>query len=360
MGPMKFSAMNSRERMLAAINRQPLDRIPTDIWATEEVWAKLRAHFGPGVDVMAALHIDGVNSIDATYIGPALPVVPADETINFWGMRTKQVPHHGGVYEEPYGFPLAAMQTVDDLDRYAWPRVEWFDYTQMRAAAQRARRDRVVHCGYMAPFYFHNLLRGLELSMEDLIAEPELTHEIVRRISDFFYAHHRRMFEACDGLIDYAQVTDDLGGQTGPLISLATYREFYAPQHARFIKLCHEFGIKVMHHDDGSCRPFLPLLVEMGIDILNPVQWTCPGMDLRELKTEFGHRICFHGGIENQRILPFGTPEEVRAEVRHCIDELARDGTGYIVAPCHNLQVVTPVENILAMYDEAHHYGAHG
>lgn len=166
------------------------------------------------------------------------------------------------------------------------------------------------------------------------------------------------MFEACDGLIDLAQVTDDLGSQTGPLISMASYREFYAPQHKRFIDLSHEFGIKVMHHDDGSCRPFLPLLVEMGIDVLNPVQWNCPGMDLRELKAEFGNRICFHGGIENQRILPFGTPGEVRAEVRHCIDELASDGTGYILAPCHNIQVVSPVENILAMYDEAQRYGA--
>jgi len=98
--------------------------------------------------------------------------------------------------------------------------------------------------------------------------------------------------------------------------------------------------------------------VEIGIDILNPVQWTCPGMDMVELKREFGTRLCFHGAIDNQRILPFGTPAEVRAEVRHCIDALAADGTGYIVAPCHNLQGITPVANILALYDEAWRYGA--
>ena len=157
---------------------------------------------------------------------------------------------------------------------------------------------------------------------------PELTHEIVRRISDFFYDHHRRGFEACDGLIDVAQVTDDLGSQHGPLISMKLYGEFYAPQHKRFIDLCHEFGIKVFHHDDGSCRAFLPDLVEMGIDILNPIQWNCPGMDRAELKREFGDRLCFHGGVDNQHILPFGTPEEVRAEVRalhrHCSPATAR------------------------------------
>ena len=349
--------MNSRERMLAAINRQPVDRIPTDIWATEEVWAKLRAHFGEGVDVMAELHIDGMTYICPDYVGPAMQSMPEGESMNFWGMRHKLVPHGGGAYSEQYFYPLAAAKTVEDLDRYAWPRTDWFDYTKMKAAAEIARRDRVVQCGYMAPFYYHNLLRGLELSLEDLLVEPELSHEIVRRISDFFYAHHRRIFEACDGLIDVAQVTDDLGSQTGPLISMEVYREFYAPQHKRFVDLCHEFGIKVMHHDDGSCRPFLPMLVEMGIDILNPIQWTCPGMDMRELKAEFGQRVCFHGGIENQRILPFGTAEEVRAEVRHCIDSLASDGTGYILAPCHNIQVVTPVENIVAMYDEVWRYG---
>jgi uroporphyrinogen decarboxylase len=95
----------------------------------------------------------------------------------------------------------------------------------------------------------------------------------------------------------------------------------------------------------------------MGIDILNPVQHNCPGMEMDGLKADFGGNICFHGGVDNQEILPFGTPDDVRAEVRRCIDALASDGTGYILAPCHNLQAVTPVENIVAMYDEAWHYG---
>ena len=272
-------------------------------------------------------------------------------------MRYRRIPHEGGVYYEQSYFPLAEAQTIDDLNRYPWPRTEWFDYSGMKAAAQEGRKTKAVQCGYMAPFFYHNKLRGLEQSLIDPFENPELTHEILRRISDFFYAHHRKMFEVCEGLIDVSQVTDDLGSQTGPLISLDIYREFYAPHHKRFIDLCHEFGIQVFHHDDGSCRAFLPLLVEMGIDILNPVQWTCPGMDMAERKREFGHRLCFHGAVENQRILPFGTPEEVRAEVRHCMDALASDGTGYILAPCHNLQVNTPVENILAMYDEAWRYG---
>lgn len=349
------TVMTSRERVLAAINRQPVDRIPTDIWATGEVFAKLVKHFGEGCDWRQALHIDGMAGLAPEYVGPPLPGGWVLQAI--WGITSVTVPHDGGAYEEQATFPLAYARTIDDLNTHRWPTTDWFDYSKMRASALEARKHQVVNCGYMAPFYFHNLLRGLEQSLIDPLTDPEFTHELVRRISDFFYAHHRNIFEACEGLIDVAQVTDDLGSQAGPLISLDLYREFYRPHHARFIKLCHEFGIKVFHHDDGSCRTFLPDLVGLGIDILNPVQWTCPGMEPEGLKRDFGAKICFHGGIENQRILPFGTPEEVRAEVRHCIDTLASDGTGYILAPCHNLQVVTPVENILAMYDEAWTYG---
>ena len=349
--------MNSRDRMLAAIDRQPIDRVPTDIWATPEVWAKLRGHFGNEADIKAELHIDGFEGVAPEYVGPALPQVPDGETVNFWGIRTKRVSHEGGAYDEQLLCPLASAQTIDDLTRYAWPTTDWFDYSGMKAKAHEAAEVKVVQCGYMAPFYYHNLLRGLEQSLIDPLIDPELTGYLIGRISDFFYDHHRRMFEACEGFIDVAQVTDDLGSQTGPLISMDLYQEFYAPHHKRFIDLCHEFGIKVFHHDDGSIRQFLPVLVELGIDILNPVQWTCPQMDMDELKSEFGGSVCFHGAVENQRILPFGTAEEVRAEVRHCIDALASDGTGYILASCHNLQVNTPVENIIAMYDEAWKYG---
>jgi uroporphyrinogen decarboxylase len=349
--------MNSRERILAAMDRKPVDRVPTDIWATPEVRDRLRAHFGPDADMDAELHIDGMAGVGPEYVGPPPPEPPPGETVNFWGIRRRQLAYDGGTYDEISFSPLAGAKTIDDLDAYQWPTTDWFDYSEMRAAAEERREAKALQCGYMAPFYFHNQLRGLEQSLVDPLLDPDLTDEIVRRISDFFYEHHRRMFEACDGLIDVAQVTDDLGSQHGPLIGLDLYERVYAPQHKRFIDLCHKFGIRVFHHDDGSCRAFLPMLIDMGIDVLNPVQWTCPGMDMAELKAEFGSRICFHGAVENQDILPFGTPEDVRAEVRHCIDSLAGDGTGYILAPCHNLQPNTPVENIIAMYDEAWRYG---
>jgi uroporphyrinogen decarboxylase len=352
--------MLPRERMLAAINHQPVDRIPTDIWATPEVWAKLRQHFGPGVDIYDALHIDGIIGIGAKYVGPTLPEVPPGHEVNPWGMRFKPVDYGTGSYMEQYHHPLAEAKTIDDLNAYHWRPADWFDYSGIAPKAAEMRQKRLVQCGYMAPFYFHNQLRGLERSLMDPYDDPEFTHHLLNRIADSLLRFHRKQFEAAAGLVDVAQVTDDYGSQTGPLMSMKTFREFYKPHMQRMIDLCREFGIRIFHHDDGAIRPFLPDFIDMGIEILNPIQHTCPGMEMAGLKRDFGKKLCFHGGIDNQQTLPFGTPDQVRQAVRQAIDTLASDGTGYILAPCHNLQNVSPMENILAMYDEAQRYGVRG
>ena len=349
--------VNSRERMLAVINHETPDRVPTDIWATPEVWNKLTEHFGQDTDIHALLHIDGMATVEPEYSGPPLPDVAEGETVDYWGIRTTKVSYGAGAYDEIAHYPLSDAQSITDLEQYRWPSADWFDYSDMRGAAAVGRQKQVVMCGYMTIFFQHNKLRGLRTSFIDPLLRPEFTHHLLNRISDFLYEQHRRMFEACEGLIDVTQVTDDLGTQNGPMISPRTFREFYRPHMQRFIDLARSFGMKVFHHDDGAIRAFIPDLVEMGIDILNPMQWTCPGMELEGLKRDFGGDLCFHGGIDNQRILPFGTPDEVRAEVRHNIDALASDRTGYILAPCHNIQPITPVENIIAMYDEAWRYG---
>lgn len=349
--------VNSRERMLAVLNHETPDRVPTDIWAVGEVWAALRAHFGEGADLHAALHIDGFAGVGPTYIGPALPAVGEGETVDFWGIRSKPISFGGGEYYEQSHYPLAGAETIDDLEAYAWPSADWFDYSGMADAARRGRQTQLVQWGYMAPLTYHIYLRGLENALMDPLVAPEFTHHLLNRLGEFFCEHHRRGFEACEGLIDVTQVTDDYGMQTGPIMSLETFRAFYRPQDQRFIDLAREFGVTVFHHDDGAIRLFIPDLVEMGIDILNPIQWRCPGMEMAGLKRDFGAALVFHGGIDNQQTLPFGSAADVRAEVRLAIDTLADDRTGYVLAPCHNIQANTPIENILALYDEAHQYG---
>jgi uroporphyrinogen decarboxylase len=252
--------------------------------------------------------------------------------------------------------PLAQAETIADLEAYPWPDPDWFDYSALPELCARYP-GRAIQVGYTAVFYYHNMLRGLELSLMDPLLRPEFTHYLVQRISDTFAEYHRRCFEATRGLADVTQVTDDWGSQHGLLCSPLVFEEFYRAPTQRAIDLAKSYGLLVFHHDDGDMRPLLPTLTEMGIDVLNPIQWRCGDWDLHALKGRFGKRLCFHGGVDNQQTLPRGTPDEVRAEVKWLIEALASDRTGLILAPCHNVQAITPVENVVAMYEAAQEYG---
>ena len=352
--------MNHRQRILAAIHRQPVDRLPTDMWATDEVRHSLFAHLGVDnmVDVYDALDIDGIMGIAPPYVGPPLKV-EGDYREDEWGMGYRQQAYESGVYEEQVVYPLAEAETIADLEAYRWPSPDWYDYDGLPEQATHYE-GRAIECGYTAVFYYHNKLRGLEQSLMDPLLRPAFTHYLVQRLSDFFTEYHRRCFEAGRGVIDITQVTDDWGSQTGLLTSPRVFEEFYRAATQRAIDLAKSYGLIVFHHDDGDMRPLLPRLVGMGIDVLNPIQWRCGNWDLEALKAGYGDRLCFHGAIDNQQTLPFGTVEDVRAEVQRMVETLACDGTGLIVAPCHNLQAITPVENIVAMYEAAREYGTFG
>jgi len=345
--------MKPRQRILAAINHEPLDRFPTDIWATTEVWQKLHSYFGltDRMGIYDLLHIDGIMSLVPPYIGPERPI---KDGIRFdeWGMGYRLQPYESGTYDEQVFFPLAGAVTVDELIAFPWPSPDWYDYAALPQMAQ-IYEGRAIECGYTAIFYWHNRLRGLERSLTDPLIHPEMTSFLVQKVSDFFTEYHRRCFEAAPGLIDVTQVTDDFGSQHGLLISPGTFDRWYREPMQRAIRLAQSYGIHVFHHDDGDCRLLLPRLVEMGIHVLNPIQWRCNDWDLDVLKTSFGNRLCFHGGVDNQHTLPFGTVKDVKEEVRWLKQTLGRDNTGLIIAPCHNLQAITPVENIIAMYEEA-------
>ncbi len=350
--------MDHRQRVLAAIRHQPIDRVPTDIWATPEVWNKLFDYLGvkTPLEVYDRLDIDGIIEFAPPYAGPA----PKHDEVyhyNEWGMGYHAQAYGTGVYDEQVIYPLAEAETIADLEAYPWPSPDDYDYAALPRLITTGSSGRAVGVGYTAIFYYHNLLRGLELSLMDLILRPEFTHHLIARLSDFFTEYHRRCFEATRGRADTTQVTDDYGSQHGLLISPRTFDAFYRPAVQHAIDLAKSYGLIVFHHDDGDLRKLLPTLVEMGIDVLNPIQWRCGDWDLADLKARFGQRLCFHSAVDNQHTLPFGTPEDVRAEVRRLIGVLASDRTGFILGPCHNLQAVSPVENILAMYAAAKEYG---
>jgi uroporphyrinogen decarboxylase len=355
--------MTSRERVLAAIRRRPVDRIPTDYWGTPEMTDKLLRHLG--VDdpfaLWSRLGVDKIMGVSPRYVGPPLVDAP-DLRVDHWGTHRRPRPYgqgaDRGVYWEMSHWPLQRFGSVAEIEaRYTWPSADWFDFSDVAAACRR-HPEHAVMGGYMAPFYMFNNTRGLETSLLDMAAEPELTAYCLQKVTDFLYEYHLRLFESAQGGIDVTQVTDDFGSQHGLLIGVGAFRRYLREHYRRLIDLAKQFGILVFHHDDGAMADLLPDLTELGIDVLNPVQWRLPGMDPARLKAAYGSRIAFHGAIDNQHVLPFGTLRDVEEEVRFCLATLAADGTGYVLAPCHNVQVITPVENVVRMYEVARAEGA--
>jgi len=357
--------MNSKERILSAMNIKSLDRIPCDYWATQEVTDVLKKYFGvkEDLDLWKRLRVDKIMVLTPTplgvpvshhYIGP-----PLSDNEDVWEVKyiPKSYAGGSGVYQEICYNPLANWETIEQVEaNYTFPKVDWFDFSTIEKEC-RKYPGYAVECGYASPFFIYNNIRGLEKSLVDLANNKEYTHYVLDGICDFLYSFHQKLFEAGNGLIDIAEVTDDFGMQSGLMISCKMFHQFFETHYQRLIELAKDFGIKVFHHDDGAIRPLIPKLVKLGIEVLNPIQWKLPGMDLKELKKSFGEVLCFHGGVDNQKTLPFGNPKEVEREIIHLLDTLAFNGTGYILAPCHNIQPITPVENIVAMYEAVHHYG---
>ena len=177
--------MNHKERIIAAIRHEKVDRIPTDIWATGEVWENLRTHFGvnTNIDVYDRLDIDGIIGIAPPYIGPQLKV-DGDYHENEWGIGYKSQRYGTGSYDEQVRCPLAQAESIDDVEAYQWPSPDWYDYSALPGLAAQYP-DRAIECGYTAVFYFHNLLRGLEQSLVDPLLQPDLTNRIIQHTKSY-------------------------------------------------------------------------------------------------------------------------------------------------------------------------------
>lgn len=343
--------MTHRERILNAINHKPVDRIPTDYWGVPEITEKLRGHFGVKTDLelFKKLDIDKIMGVYPKF----LPKDRAGE----WDIKSKIITlPGGGQYSEPLGFPIGHCESIEEIEQcYTFPSVEMYDYSVIPGQI-KAAEGYAIEGGYISLSYFYSEIRGVEQMLTDLLAEPEIARYIIGRLQEFLHEHTRRILEAGDGKIDICQVTDDFGSQSSLLMSPGMIQEFFGDDYTKNINMIKSYGAAVFHHDDGAMSDLVPWLTDKGIQLLNPLQWHLPGWDLPRLKVDFGDKICFHGGVDNQFVLPFGSEEEVRAEVRSCMDILFKDHTGFILAPCHNVQSNTSAQNVLAMYDEAMKY----
>jgi uroporphyrinogen decarboxylase len=349
---MPKETMSPRERWQAAIDHRRPDRVPMDYWGTAEATQNLCRHLGCTADeAFDRLHIDRPFTVAGRYVGPALP-----DNQNVFGVRTRPVSYGAGTYREFVHHPLAAFHSVEEIEaNYTWPQPDWWDYRHLSETI-RGHEHQPIRGGGSEPFLLYCALRGMEQAYMDLVLNPPLVHYCLDKLFDLAYEDTRRIFEAIPGQVMITYVAEDLGSQESLLFSPTQMKKFLFPRMKRMIDLTHEHGSHVFTHSDGAIRPVIEDLIALGTEVLNPIQWRCAGMEREALKRDFGARLTFHGGMDNQHTVPFGTVDDVRQEVLDNLRILGAGG-GYILAPCHNIQSVTPPENIVAIYETGYANG---
>ena len=359
MKSMPPSELTPRARVLLALSHQETDRVPVDFMATPEAWKLLHEYLGihDPEGVLRHLGID-LRHPRQPYVGPPLKHYSDGSWADAWGVLRRKVPHRTGAYDEFVAHPLARLKDASELEFYAWPRPEWWDAAALADEIRRlhASGDYAIALEEFGDpggiFEIAWYLRGMEQFLTDMIEHPDLAYEIMRRVTDFYVGMVDRVMKAIGDRIDLIWTSDDIAHQHGQIVSLRTWRELVAPHHERLNRRIHDCGARVMYHSCGAVGPFMPGLIEIGVDVLDVLQFSADSMDPSKIKASYGERLSFHGGVDVQSTLPFGTEDEVRGVVRERIKVLASRG-GYILAPTHNIQADTPPANIVAMYSAA-------
>ncbi|OGO09032.1 MAG: hypothetical protein A2Y61_07110 [Chloroflexi bacterium RBG_13_60_13] len=376
--------MNSRERVVLALNHKEPDRVPIDLGATivssivRASYVELMKYLGMPADQIEMLdHVQQLPYLDEPLLerfgvdfrliqmpaatAPGLRVFEEGNYFAFidrWGSKL-HMPKEGGLYFDWVEFPIR-VPTMDALDHYAWPRPDPAEnIAQLRLQAEHLSKSTefaLVGSAIIGGGIFEQPARtmGMESFLMALVTEPRFADRLMEQITEIY-------IESCDGYLDqvgeFIQVFtywDDLCGQNGWLVRPDIYRKMVKPKQRRLLEaIKKKTNAKVFYHSCGASRDLIPDLIDLGFDIVNPVQVSARDMDSRQLKKDFGADIVFWGGgVDTQHVLPFGTPDEVRDEVRRRIDDLAPGG-GFVFAAVHNIQAFVPPENIVAAFDTA-------
>ena len=373
--------MTPRERVRTTLAHREPDRVPLDLGSTGNTgitaiaYRKLLNHLGIEAEVvvwdrMQQLAVPDERvllrlGIDTRGIWPGGPdnrkdrELEGDSYEDEWGVvRSRPT---GGFYYDLVRSPLAGDVTMADVRSFPWPDPE--DPGRARGLREKAHAIHehtpyalVVHAanGFITRSQY---LRGFEDWFTDLIAQPDLIGYVMDHTLEFQIATAEAALKATGDFADVVMLGDDIGIQHGPMVSPAIYRKLIKPRQARLFARIHELtSAKLLYHTCGSVVDLVEDFIEIGVDVLNPVQVAADRMDTAELKRRFGDRISFWGGIDTQRVMPMGSPEDVRAEARRRIQDLAPGG-GYVVDTVHNVQADVPPENICALYEEAARFG---
>lgn len=338
--------MNSKERLQATIKRLETDRAPHHFRAEPETLEKLYNHLGNrDYESLLVRFNSDIRYIDAVY--------PPDRKCdgfyqNCWGERHVFKPSQYGPVRELIDGALTDVKSLDDIKNFRFPRVDDLDYSGISAYCDKHADKGITYA--LADFWTRpSNVRGMENFLLDMSLHPEYCHYFADYFSNFYVEDFRRAYKASHGQIDLFLTYSDLGTQFSPLISIRSFREFIKPYLKRIADAVHDLGAALFYHSCGMCYPFIEDLIDAGVDVLDPIQPCTKEMQPENLAEKFGDRLAFHGGIDVQRVLANGTPDEVRAEVARY--KKAFNNRGYIVSSSHMLQMDTDVENIFALFN---------
>ncbi len=395
--------MTSRERVLRALNHQQPDRVPIDLGATRQsgiavsAYHRLKQHLGIRtptrmvdlIQVLAEveqpiLERFGVDAVgvfrpetnpglgiprenwkpwrlfDGTPVeipGSFNPVPAADGGYEMRrdGITIARMPKDGYYFERTEKYPGAAHIDVDKWQPHRWTNEE-LEYVHAQAEWLYENTEYALACCVNPP---QELFTGMgtgdfEAWWSTLASEPDYVHSLFEKTVEVWLGNLKRFVRAVGDKVHILQLTDDFGTQESLLLSVKMFRDLIMPYYKSGLDWVHQnTSMKVLLHSDGAIFPLIPSLIEMGVDILNPVQVNARGMEPEKLKKEFGERIAFWGGSADcQQTLPFGKPEDVALEVEANVKAFAPGG-GYVCAAVHNIQAGVPPENILALFETA-------
>ena len=376
--------MNSRERISAAFSRRAADRIPIDLGGTmvtsitRAAYIPLRKHLGLPDEPVAVsdliqqlpyLSEDLLDRMGSDVRAVLLPpeMMPPPELIDegeFWGWSDPwgaklRMPKQNGLYFDWVGHPLADL-TDETLDRYRWPE---FEPAQNLAAMRERAITLRLTTEYalagtvnIAGGIFEQACRlvGMEQFMMAMLTDRAIADRLLEQLTEYYIEAVTRQLDAFGEFLDVVQYGDDLASQQSWLINPETYVAMVKPRQRRlFDAIKSRTSAKLMFHSCGAVFDVIPHLIDLGVDAVNPVQVSARGMDTARLKATYGKDIVFWGGgVDSQGVLPFGSEDDVRAEVIRRIEDLGPGG-GFVWASVHNIQAQVPLENIVAAFDTA-------
>ena len=344
-------SMLPRERVINALNHKKPDKIPKDFWAVPEIWEKLKTYFNTDCEgVLQALKVD-IREVSPDFKGENQRFLEDGSYIDKMGVHRRKIVNEFGCYEEYASMPLSYAENVDDLEKYSWPDIDMWDFATLSDKIGDVNKTYYIKMETGGLFELAWALRGFENYLVDMALNPDIAFFIINKITDFYCEFVKRAFAAAGDKIDMVYTYDDIADQRGLIISPLMWEEYIKPCHERLNRVIKSYGKTIMYHSCGSVVSIIDRLKKLPIDVLNPLQPMAYGMDFEYIKTKFGSELCFHGGIDIQRILPYGTRNEIEENVEKVCKTLGNGG-GYIMSAAHYIQADTPVENIITLYQK--------